>query len=190
MAKREYFWGFYKLRSILGVNIYRNRSTYVSGTGHQGHEVPATTVQSNTYTIWHRGYSMNNPLGLRLFSSTNNKPWTKLEQPLPAATTSSKHTIPNWYVWIKISYSQLITPNCDALFFENIYWSWLIFRYCMYCHSTTVTYFQYVCTLAHICVYILQGKMDFWLPFDSFDFFLERQVLGKSATDWRYVLRR
>ncbi|KAK9943223.1 hypothetical protein M0R45_008839 [Rubus argutus] len=100
MAKREYSWGFYKLRSILGVNICRNRSTYVSGTGHQGHEVPATKVPSYTYTIWHRGYSMNNPLGLRLFSSTSNKTWTKLEQPLPAAKTSSKHTIANWAKWI------------------------------------------------------------------------------------------
>ncbi|KAK9903077.1 hypothetical protein M0R45_001278 [Rubus argutus] len=43
---------------------------------------------------------MNNPLGLRLFSSTSNKTWTKLEQPLSAAKTSSKHTIANWVKWI------------------------------------------------------------------------------------------
>ncbi|XP_061988795.1 uncharacterized protein LOC133707256 [Rosa rugosa] len=119
MAKREYFWGIYKFRSILGTTLHCNRAsctTYLSN-GRQGHEVSAPTAVSNMFG--HRGYSANNPLGLRLFSSTNNKPWTKLEQPLPA-TTSSRRTIPNWVRWILGSLLSILIPVWTHKYWENL----------------------------------------------------------------------
>ncbi|XP_062030264.1 uncharacterized protein LOC133746118 isoform X2 [Rosa rugosa] len=119
MAKREYFWGIYKFRSILGTTLHRNRAsctTYLSN-GCQGHEVSAPTAVSNMFG--HRGYSANNPLGLRLFSSTNNKPWTKLEQPLPA-TTSSRHTISNWVRWILGSLLSILIPVWTHKYWGNL----------------------------------------------------------------------
>ncbi|KAM5575363.1 hypothetical protein ABKV19_014368 [Rosa sericea] len=119
MAKREYFWGVYKFRSILGTTLHRNRTsctTYLSN-GRQGHEVSALTVVSNMFG--HRGYSTNNPLGLRLFSSTNNKPWTKLEQPLPA-TTSPRHTISNWVRWILGALLSILIPVWTHKYWGNL----------------------------------------------------------------------
>ncbi|XP_004292518.1 PREDICTED: uncharacterized protein LOC101310960 [Fragaria vesca subsp. vesca] len=118
MAKREYFWGIYRVQSILAASLLRNRSSCAThlSNGRPGREVSAMTVVSNT--IGPRAYPTNNALGLRLFSSTSNKPCTKLEQPLPA--TTSRQTISTWVRWIFGSLLSILIPFWTHKYWRNL----------------------------------------------------------------------